>query len=214
MIIVDLDDTLFNTRPAFREARIAALKKLGVSEELYYATYQAARQLDGRDGFYSSRRHAEIFGLHGFKVDAILAALEDTTKPAQLKKFLFPDTVIFLEKLRALGEPLVLLSLGDEEFQYLKVHGAGLAKYFDRMFFVNDTKEHVVRELLSNVSDSVVWFVNDRVSDSVVLQKLWAPRLRVVLKQAGERPLEEYLGSGLPYFKTLTEIYDHIVSKK
>lgn len=215
MFIIDFDDTIFNTRPGFRRLRLAALAPFGISEELFNETANRARVGPSGGACYTNERHAARLAEHGqFDYDKIVAALATCQTSEKLRTLLFPDTISFLENLKKFGEPMVLLSLGDEEFQYQKVKGAGLGQFFDRMFFVNDTKEHVVGELLGAVSDASVWFINDRIVDSLVLHQRYAPRLRVVLKKAPERPVEEYIKSGLPRFETLTEIYGYIAKNR
>ena len=59
MFIVDFDDTLFDTH-AFKEARLLAVQRTGVSEEEFWHTYREAR--NSTDGLftYSNERHAAI----------------------------------------------------------------------------------------------------------------------------------------------------------
>lgn len=213
MFIIDFDDTLFNTRPGFKEARIAAVARLDISPEVYQETYGQARRTPEGIASYSNYRHAQILGTKGFDEAAVRAALETTTTPEKLRDLLYPEAHEFLQKLKKLGEPLVLLSLGDAEFQNLKVQGTGIAPYFERIFVVDDTKEHVVRKLLEHVTDSTIWFINDWVTQTMELA-LKFPSVRFVLKQSPTGGTdEEYTKSGLPYFKTLTEIYDYIAKQ-
>jgi hypothetical protein len=163
---------------------------------------------------YSTRRHAQILAEHGFDEEQVVKELETTTSPEALSKLLYPDAHDFLKKLKSFGEPMVLLSLGDSEFQMLKVQGSGIEAYFDRVFVVNDTKEHVVAELLAYVKDKKIWFVNDWVQQTLEIKNKF-PQLHYILKQSPEGGSDEqYAKSGLPYFKTLTQIYEYIASKQ
>lgn len=214
MFIIDFDDTLFDTRPGFRAVRLAAVASLGITPEVYQDTYRVARRSPEGLASYSNYRHAQVLAERGFDEQSVLAALEKTTSPESLASLVYPDAHSFLSQLKKLGEPMVLLSLGDSEFQQRKVHGSGVDIYFDRTFVVDDTKEHVVRELLAAVSDSTVWFINDWLQQSLELAPKF-PRLTHVLKQSPEGGTDEaYAASGMPYFKTLTEIYDYITSKR
>ncbi|MDO8626470.1 MAG: HAD hydrolase-like protein [Candidatus Magasanikbacteria bacterium] len=205
MFIIDFDDTLFDTRPKFIEARFAAVATLGVTRE----QYDIARNGLNKNGNYTTRRHAYEIAKFDFDEEKVCLALDSVLDSEKLRSFLFADASYFLESLKKLEQPLVLLSLGDEEFQACKVQGAGIEKYFDRIFYVNDTKKHVVRELLRAISDAKVWFVNDRVEQTKELAEMF-PRLVPVLKQSARDSEEDYKLSGIPYFKTLTEIYDYI----
>jgi hypothetical protein len=147
----------------------------------------------------------------------VLKVLEETTGE-KLQEFLFSDTIDFLEKLKIFGKSMILLSLGEPSFQELKVKGSGIALYFDRRFMVRESKEEAIQELIdiSEVSaqggsalGGDVWFVNDKVEESLLVKNKFS-KLNVVLKKSESISEEEYLQSNLPYFKTLTEIYEYI----
>ncbi len=210
MFVIDFDDTLFNTHD-FKQARIADLVATGVSEKDYQETYLEAMKKN--DLFsYSNERHAELLALRGYPKEKVLAALQETTG-SRLREFLFPDTVEFMQKLQDLGHPLVLLSLGEASFQELKVKGSGVSEYFDRMFMVQDSKEHIIHELVAvGGHPEEMWFVNDKVGESLLIKNAF-PNLHIVLKKSESIREEEYTQSNLPYFKTLTEIYEYIEQK-
>ena len=213
MFIIDFDDTLFNTRPGFRDARAAALAPLGISDELYQKTYHVARNNENGQVWYNNRRHAQVLALEGFDEEKVFAAFESTTHPERLKEFLFPDTIWFLEKLKAFNEPMILLSLGEEEFQYQKVKALDLEKYFDRVFMVDKTKIQVLGELLKNVSDKNVWFINDKVPETIEVARRFS-QLKIVMKKSPPFLQAEYEATDLPYFTTLTEIYEYIAKHR
>lgn len=214
MFIIDFDDTLFNTRPKFLRARIKALKKLGVSDQQNYDSYCKARRGPKGNGYYNSERQAEALGELGYDEEKIKSALLATETPRHLKTFLLTDAIKFLRKIKKLREPMVLLSLGNEEYQYKKVHGSRIEKYFDRIFFVNDSKEFVLGKLLKKVSDKKIWFINDRVGQTLELASKFK-RITPILKQSVDGGSgKEYKNSGLPYFKTLTQIYNYVKKHK
>lgn len=206
MFIIDFDDTLFATH-AYKEARLKALDKIGVSKELFWTTYRAART--NNDGFftYSDERHAEILVESGFNEKEVLKILQQITN--NLKDFLDSDAEFFLETLKAFNQPLVLLSLGDPSHQELKVKNCGIEKYFERMFFVNKSKETVLTDLLNFTSEKDYWLINDKVDESQQL-KLKFPNLKIVLKMSPSFPQEIYLKSGFPHFFNLKEILNYV----
>lgn len=210
MFVIDFDDTIFNTH-AFKQARVEALVLIGVSEKDYQETYLEAQKKN--DLFnYSNERHAELLILRGYPKEKVLAAFEKTTGE-RLQEFLFPDTLEFLHQLKNIGQSLVLLSLGEASFQELKVVGSGVREYFDRVFMVQDSKEHVIQELIDvGEKEEEIWFINDKVGETKLIESKF-PNMNIVLRKSASIPEEEYIQSSLPYFKTLIEIYDYIRQK-
>ena len=209
MYIIDFDNTLFNTTNppnSFRDVRVAELAKIGISEELYMETYFVARNHGDKDlCLYSDERHAEVLSERGFDKKKVLEVLAKTISEDILPNYLYADTINFLEVLKKTGQPMILFSLGDPEFQYLKIKGSGIEKYFDRVFMDSRPKTEVLKEILNFISDKEIWFINDRMSENIEIAKNF-PDIKVVQKISQHNTLEDYKNSGLPYFKTLTEI--------
>ncbi|SRR3989338_2160439 len=208
MFIVDFDDTLFDTQ-AFKEARCRALKECGVSEELFWETYRQARHSPDGLSTYSNNRHAEILVERGFEKACVLDAFDRVSGEKQVASFIFQDTKPFLERLRSCQRPLVLLSLGDPATQEMKVRGSGIHDYFDRVFFVDAGKVEVVAELMAAVHEHETWFINDKVQETKEVVKHF-PTMRIVLKQPSVALEAQYVESGFPHFKTLSEIQAYV----
>lgn len=206
MFIIDFDDTLFDTH-AFKQARMASLQSLGVTEELFRRTYAQSRN-DAHGAFtYTDERHAQILGVEGFEEAKVQAALQSVSY--RVKEFLFEDTLRFLQGVRDLGDAMILLSLGEPSFQEFKVKQTRTHKFFDRMFMAEESKERIVKEILDHHSPTYAWFINDKVKETVDITKKFSV-LRPVLKQSPNIPLEEYSQSGMPYFETLDEILHYV----
>ncbi len=210
MFVVDFDDTLFDTH-RFKRTLITALSRAGVGEADATWSYQAAYADASGQFTHSNKRRAEFLGTRGHEVEKVLAALDSCVDPAVLGDHVLPGATDLLQWLKALGQPLVLLSLGDPEFQETKVRGAGLAEYFDRLFMVSDTKERVLGELLEHHRPAKYWLINDKVDESLALQKKF-PELQIVLKQSERIRVEDYQNSGLPFYKDLVEIQKYVAN--
>lgn len=104
---------------------------------------------------------------------------------------------------------MILLSLGDPEFQELKVKSSGIHKLFDRMFMVKDSKEAVLHHLFESVEPQKVWFINDKVHETQRLLDVF-PYMRCVLKVPAHIDRQKYSESNLPYFDSLTEIHAYV----
>ncbi len=204
MFIIDFDDTLFNTQ-AFKQARLEAVRALGISEELYWQTYKEAYNINGKNT-YGNQSHAQALARCGFNENAVFAALEGTTK--NLEQFLFLDTIVFLEKMKGLGEKMILLSLGEPSFIGLKVRGAGIEKYFDGVVIVDDKKANVLPSLWRE-AEGDAWLINDKIDESLRLRGL-SPDLKILLKRSPRWSADEYARCGLPSFANLLDIYKHI----
>lgn len=212
MFIVDFDDTLFNSF-VFKKDRFEAAHQFGVPLELFLETYWQNRTNPDGTTSYTNERHAAALAAHGFPEDKIARAFAEITKPRALQKYLFPDTIAFLDFLKQTGKPVVLLSHGDPTSQELKVRGVGIHDAFDRVFFVDGPKAPTVGELLNEVRERPVWFINDKVGETQEIQKEFK-ELNIVLKQAEQFAEKEYQESGLPYFKTLQEIQKFLDKKE
>ncbi len=211
MFIVDFDDTLFDTQ-ALKQARLEAVQLLGVSEQEYWESYREAR--NSHDGLftYSDERHADVLAQYGYDRSEVLSQLNATTGE-MLEEFLFPDTISFLQYLKTCGQQMILLSLGNPGFQKLKTTRVGIDTYFDQVYMVHDTKRHVLEQLLAGQHvDETLWFINDKVQETVDLAREF-PTLKPVLKKSDRSTEEEYLKSGFPFFQTLDQVSEYIRSQ-
>ncbi len=206
MFIIDFDDTLFDTQ-AFKEARLQAMLGLGIDEKLFWETYYEAR--NNVDGIftYSDALHAQILSQYGFEEKEILQFLHEIT--AQAKYFLLPGAIEFLSFLRKSGQPIILLSLGDSHYQEIKVKQTEIAKFFDRIFMIDETKEKILQEIFTKESEEEIIFINDKVEETLNLVEKF-PKMKIILRQSPNIPVEKYINSNLPYFKTLKEIEKYI----
>jgi FMN phosphatase YigB (HAD superfamily) len=204
MFIIDFDDTLFDTY-SFKKEIINSLKNIGVSEKLYSTSYKRARNKKNGDFAYSFERHAKFLALEGFDFEKIKQAFENI----DIKNFLFSDAIDFLQSLKKYNQPIILLSLGDPNFQETKVKNCGIEKYFDRIFFVGDSKEKILTELFENIDEENIWFINDKVLETKNLVRKFN-NLKIVLKKSLSIEDYEYKKSGLPFFETLINIKEYV----
>ena len=207
MFIIDFDDTLLDTQK-FKRERMKALLSLGVSEEIYWNSYSEARYDDENISTYCDKRHADVLHYkYGFVKEEVLDKLDEVNK--KMSEILFSEAFNFLEKLKQTGNSLVLLSLGEPSFQEFKVKLSGVDKYFDRLFFVDDTKEHVIGELLEKTKDKNVWFIDNEIRQVHNMHKIY-PKLRVVIKANSHIDKDKYEHARLPYFYNLIDVAEYV----
>lgn len=208
MYIIDFDDTLFDTQ-RFKEARKVAVMKLGVSEKQYNETYLQARNNESGLFTYSNDQHAEMLARIGFIKSHVLEVLEETTTAEALPTFLNDNAIAFVEQLKEKGHTMILLSIGDPDFQELKTRESGVHEFFDRTFMVDRTKHEVLRELFEHTHPREAWFINDKIQETKELAEAF-PEMKVALRKSPMFDELDYEQSHFDYFHTLDEIYEHI----
>lgn len=207
MFIIDLDDTLLNTQ-GFKEARIQALKEIGVSEGLYNKSYQEAYNNTVGINTYNDDAHAKTLVAHGFDEELVMQTLGRTS--SRLKDFLFPDALNFLQFLKDINQQVILLSLGQSDFQEMKISKTGIAKYFDQIFTTNNTKQEILEKIVKQyVGEHEIWVINDKPDETKNLT-LQFSILKPVLKVSPQFTKAEYRAAGISYFSTLTEIKQYV----
>ncbi len=207
MFIIDFDDTLFETEK-YKLARMERLINLGVPEKVFWQSYDAARVDEIGQFAYSDERHAHILADLGYEREKMLVALQSVTK--EMTNFLDSEALSFLSDLQDYGQSLVLLSLGDPSTQADKVTAVGIANYFTKIYLVKENKISVLGQLLSGVqSGETAWFINDKPQENTEVAAAF-PKLKLVAKMSPRFTEEDYKLSGVPWFKTLSEIQDYI----
>lgn len=205
MFLVDFDDTLFNTQAFQQERRDVALR-MGVSDELWTETYKQARINENGHMVYSDKAHALVLSRHGFDYGEVLAGLEATTERSG--QFLFEGAGAFLLELKSMGQPLILLSLGDSDFQEAKVRASRIRHHFDRLFMIPDSKIRVINEI-AGATEATGWLINDKIGETAEIVAAH-PGLRPILKVSPANDRSEYEKCGWPFFAELQEILEYI----
>lgn len=151
-----------------------------------------------------------LFDTHSFK--QILPGLSaDLHKESEkIKPLLFPETISFLEFLQNTKQSLILLSLGEDNFQKAKINITGIAKFFDSVHIAADSKELALETILNEFkNEENIWFINDKIEETKKVMASF-PELKPILKTSPRFTEEEYRLSLIPYFSTLTEIQQYV----
>ena len=174
----DFDNTLFDTSKL-----IHAMLSLLTNEILekhshknFEDTYTECKSLFNRDHFYNIYdlvdHFSNIYELnHQEVVKNMNSLIADT------KEFLYPDTVPFLEKLKAAGHNLYILSYCKESLRYqaAKISGSGISDYFDALYITSVPKY----ELDINYEKGI--FIDDNPAD---LEGLYSKNPQKVIRMA------------------------------
>ena len=128
---LDFDHTLFNTDQFFHVDVRAAFLRFGIDatdwELSYSAVWPAGYSLD-KHAEEVSRRSGRLIPLEEMK-QVLRNSFSD------LRRYVFPDVMPFLQPAKKNSARLYLLSFGNPEWQHYKVTASGLDGYFNDMFF-------------------------------------------------------------------------------
>lgn len=131
-VLLDFDHTLFDTDRFFWIDIRAAFIQFGIDGGRWEESY-ARVWPDG----YSLEKHLDYLTRQGQMTVSVKTAIQQVLRAsfADLRSYLFTDVEPFFSRLQAAKIPCFLLSFGDASWQEYKVHGAGLAHFFEDVFY-------------------------------------------------------------------------------
>ncbi len=204
---IDLDATLFNTRQ-FVEDKKKIFYDQGVKENDFVHSYLLAihGNKTGPVGYYdyTFKNHLKALEGLGYKFKP---EVEKELNSLFKNLYIFPDTYEFLEDIRKKTEKLVLLSAGNKAFQVRKLRSIKLDKSFDDIIIPHYHKDQILMERFKEKTK--VLFVNDSLRENKAVKQA-LPWVQVVSKVNPRTKIEEYQESGIPFFKTLSEISKYV----
>ena len=180
IILIDLDDTLYDYETAHSEGLEGVKKKvelsLSIDQDILEETFSKARyETKTRLGETASshsrilyfQRMIELFGL-GTQIDLTLDLEQTYWRNFFLKMLLFEDAREFLEDVKLLDIKLCLITDLTAHIQYRKLIHLGLERYFDFIVTSEETgadKPHKANFLLAMAklesSSNHVWMIGD-----------------------------------------------------
>lgn len=157
-IIIDFDDTIFNTHKMMQEL-IESFKKAGFTSEEFKEIYKRSKE---KRGEFDQETAIGLFSeLRPFDRHQVAKELSELLERAE--DFVYPDFYKFADSF--LRKELVLLSFGSTDFQKIKIENSGLKNYFDKVYVTDKDKvfdlEHIYRK---NASDVIV-FIDDKAEE-------------------------------------------------
>lgn len=173
---IDFDHTLFDTDRFFRVDLKNFLLGYMLSEEFWDKSYQTART----DG-YTVEKHideAQKLGKLNMEAEKIKQILKEEF--SDLKKYLYPDVVKFLEKIKKDGAIIYLISFGNPVWQDYKLKASGIYQYFDDLFYTGDEGVKVDKILEFHDKFDEIIYIDDR-EQEIDLVKEKIPKVRTYL---------------------------------
>ncbi len=172
---LDFDHTLFHTDQFFHVDVRDAFLRLGIDaahwEQSYAAVWPTGYTLE-KHVEEASRRSGNRLPLEEMK-----RILQDSF--SDLRPYLFPDVLPFLQEAKKKNAHLYLLSFGQQEWQRYKVFASDLSHYFYEMFFTatKDGKSRLVQERVKRDPQTAVLVVDNNPAELDAIRDL-APQIR------------------------------------
>ena len=159
MIILDFDGVLFNDE-RFKRDYWRLFRRAGIPHRIRQDAYEESKK-QHRGGY----RHDLHLALIQKRIPTfrILGMERDIWKLLKRSNdYLYQDAKTFLRYWKSEGEPLALVSSGNE-FQKEKIRASGIARLFF-VAIVADTSDKVnpIRTLLKRVRSERIFFIDDR----------------------------------------------------
>ena len=177
-ILLDFDHTLFDTDRFFWVDLKSAFARFGIPDDAWEKSYEAIWPSG-----YSLVKHLKELARLGTLADsstaqAMLEALESAF--SDLRPYLFPDVLGFLDAARHRGFDLILLSFGDPAWQRYKVQAASLIPYFQKIVYTpyEKGKAEILDEL--SVAYAEIYAIDNNPADLDAM-KASTPRLQTYL---------------------------------
>ena len=206
---IDFDSTLYDTADLSYSIQ-KIIFGLGVSEEDYKKTaVQATYGKDNNHNNYTFEFHLQLIEDLGyvFSVDEtihkLVLLLEKDRK--------YSDAISFLKFIKKISKRLILLSVGNPDFQNKKIDVSGIRGYFDEVIIPQKEKEAVIRDHIQD--DEKGLFVNDKLGENKKILEDFDNIVVITKEHPHKYSTEEMKALSCPHFKTLTEIQNYVAKK-
>lgn len=162
MIIVDLDDTVLDTRRTLRVEKLRDCARLAPDPAAFedYVVSRAHERIAGRTLIAEA---CAAFGLDE-DLESLMLAEYYGNHPVDPRVPLLPGAREALSQFGELDE-LVCVTAGQRDQQLAKIAGAGLAGSFSRVIVVEGAKGEAYATLLGDADPSSVVVIGDKLGD-------------------------------------------------
>lgn len=192
---IDFDYTMFNAME-FHKARYQEMQCYGITIEELKAMEKEIPEKEGKlinlDDVYS--KISEKYKLPKEEVLSKIHKIMDNCH-----KYLYEDTIEFLEYLKQNGHELYILTWGDKELQYQKIQKAGIEKYFDGVILTEEMKFNIDIDYKNGI------FIDDNPRDLEGLYKN-NPIEVIRIKRDGAKYSEKPINIKIKEYKTLEQL--------
>ena len=176
MIILDLDNTLFNTsifKEDIKKSFEDVLKKYIICNDVFWDTFYQAYDFNEREKYcYCIDNHCKILNkISDTEKDDVKSKLKSIMM-RQGRNYLYPDVLPALEKLTLRKEKVILITHGSPGFQKLKLEAININHFFSDIFVVTDNKISTIRRIIekSQLGEKIL-NINDHVEELNIVKK-------------------------------------------
>lgn len=164
---IDFDNTLYNT-PLLKDAMLNSIStEIAVQKNLdKNEIFKKCNLMFNRENIYDIYELAKYFS-DKYDVDSKIVIDKLNIVILNGEKFLFDDTINFLEKLKKDGHKIYMLTYCKEslQFQSLKISGSKIANMFDSLFITSIPKYELDIDYTNGI------FIDDNPKDLIGLYK-------------------------------------------
>ena len=165
-IILDFDDTIFNTHRLAQES-VKVFKKLNFTEKEFWDAYQKCKE---EKGDFDLNLIVDL--VFDFNKLNYLSAEDHLNNKKKIKKemsilfgrakdFVYSDFFSFVNNFNK--KDLILLSFGTTDFQGMKIKNLGISPYFQEVIITQkDKTEDLKNNILKKNEDEKIFFVDDK----------------------------------------------------
>lgn len=164
---IDFDNTLYNT-PLLKDAMLNSISaEIAVQKNLDNSEiFMQCNLMFNRENIYDIYELTKYFS-DKYDVDSKIVIDKLNTVILDGEKFLFDDTINFLNKLKQNGHKIYMLTYCKEslQFQSLKISGSKIANMFDSLFITSTPKYELDIDYTNGI------FIDDNPKDLIGLYK-------------------------------------------
>lgn len=208
-VFIDFDKTIFDCYD-FEKKLSNFFLSLGITKEDYEKSYLSSLHSYSKTRYdYSLEEHLKIVLSYGYKLDFKKELKELNKLFSEIK--LFDDSEFFLENMKKNMKKNILLSAGEKKFQIKKIKAVKIKKYFDKIKIVDGEKEKYLQKIIKK--DKQYLFINDNLRENILIKNFFTNVVVISKADFKKYSLEDYKKSQIPFFNSLTEIFEYVQEK-
>jgi hypothetical protein len=154
-IILDFDDTIFNTYNLMQEF-FKVFQKERFTEDQFWNTYRECKRISG--DFDKNLFMDLSYKIKIFDKEKINEEINSIVKKSS--KFIYPDFFNFAENF--IKEDLILLSFGVTDFQKIKIKSSEIIPYFKKVVITSNDKTVDLESIFNKNNSEKIFFIDDR----------------------------------------------------